>query len=125
MCKRKVRSGFRLHPRIDRTETSILIKFTINSAKKLVVEPQVTVGQSFCSAAFHDVSYVSVFTATELTALSFVFFFGEETARRGVEGEGKSCRPPCSTPHVPVLLASMSHCVLHFTCRIVSKKKKS
>ena len=28
------------------------------------------------------------------------FFFG---ARRGVEGEGKSCRPPLSSPHVPVL----------------------
>ena len=54
--QRNVRCGFRLHPRIAKSEASILIEFTIHSAKKLVVEPPVTVGLSFCLAALHDVS---------------------------------------------------------------------
>ena len=45
----------------------LLVEFTIASAEKLVVEPQVTVGLSFCSAALHDVSYVFIFIAMELS----------------------------------------------------------
>ena len=33
-----------------------LIEFIIKSARKLVVEPPMTVGLRFCFAAFHDVS---------------------------------------------------------------------
>merc|ERR1712012_1109683 len=39
------------------------------SAKKLMVEPPATVGLGLCSAAIHDVSYDSLFTAMELSAL--------------------------------------------------------
>ena len=35
---------------------------------KVVVKPPVTVGLCFYSAAFRDISYVSVLIATELTA---------------------------------------------------------
>ena len=45
-CTRNVRSRFRLHPRIAESEVSVLFEFTINSAKKLVVEPPVTVDLS-------------------------------------------------------------------------------
>ena len=58
-----------LHPHIAKSETFNLIEFTIESAKKYVAEPPGTVGLSFCSAASHDVSYVSLFTAMELAAL--------------------------------------------------------
>ena len=51
--------------------------------------------------------------------LCFLSYVG---ARRGVEGEGKSCRLPLSTTHVPVL-APMSRCMLHLTCLIVTTKK--
>ena len=36
---------------------------TRRSVRNFAVEPPVTVGLSFCPAAFHDVSYVSVFSA--------------------------------------------------------------
>ena len=39
------------------------------SLKKLVVEPPTTVGLGLCSAAIHDVSYDSLSTALELSAL--------------------------------------------------------
>ena len=48
-----------------RASRFFFIAFTINSAK---VDPPVTVDLSLCSAAFHDVSHVSVLTAMELTA---------------------------------------------------------
>ena len=50
MCKRNVRSGIRLHSLIAISEASILIEFTIRSARILVVE--LLVGLSFCSARF-------------------------------------------------------------------------
>ena len=58
-----------LHPRIFKSEASILIEVTINSAKKLVVEPPVTVDLSFCLAALHDVSCVSLLSVTVSTAV--------------------------------------------------------
>ena len=33
VCERNVRSGFRLHPRIAKSEASILIELTIDSAR--------------------------------------------------------------------------------------------
>ena len=59
-----------------------------------------------------------------------VFFFAVPCAvssflwaRRRAEGEGKSCRPPLSSPHVPMLYCSLHfiHVAHHYT---VSKKKK-
>ena len=61
-----MRSGFRLHSRIAISEASILIEFTSKSATILMVESPA--GLSFFSAAVHDVSYGSLFTAVELTA---------------------------------------------------------
>ena len=53
-------------------------------------------------------------------ALSFVFFFGVHGGVLRV----RSCRPPLSTPRVPVpVIHCMSHCMLHFTCPIVSKER--
>ena len=69
VCERTVRSGFRLHSRIAKSEASVLIEFTIKSIRKMVVEPPVTAGLGFCSAAIHDVLFDSLFTAMELTAL--------------------------------------------------------
>ena len=43
LCKRNVRSRSRLHPRIAESEASVLCDFATKSAKKLVVEPPVTV----------------------------------------------------------------------------------
>ena len=45
---------FRPLPRIAESEASLLIEFMIKSARRLVVEPPMTVGLRFCSAAFHD-----------------------------------------------------------------------
>jgi hypothetical protein len=69
ICERNVLSGFRVHSSIPKSEASVLIDLTIKSAKKLVVEPPATVGLGLCSAAIHDVSYDSLFTALELSAL--------------------------------------------------------
>ena len=110
---------------------------TIDSARKLVVEPLATVGLGLCSTAIFDVSYDFLFTALELSALNpwlvrtvkeldctvtdcgshvkrvltrsdpliltLAFSFFWEGARRDVEGEEKSCRPPLSISHVPLL----------------------
>ena len=70
------------------SEASIPIELTIDSARKLVVEPPATVGLGLCSAAAHDVSYDFSFHCV-----------GAEC----VEGEEKSCRPPLSISHVPLL----------------------
>ena len=69
VCERNVLSGFRVHSSISKSEASVLIDLTIKSAKKLVVEPPATVVLGLCSAAIHDVSYDSLFTALELSAL--------------------------------------------------------
>ena len=53
VCKRKVRSGFRLHSRISLSEASFLI-FFIKPARKFVVEPPITVGLSLISASVTD-----------------------------------------------------------------------
>ena len=45
------------------THRHILFEFTNKSAKKLVVELPATVEFGLCSAAFHDVSYDSLFIA--------------------------------------------------------------
>ena len=45
----------------------------------------------------------TVFLMLALSLLYFDFFW----ERRGVEGDGKSCRPPLSTPHVPVHTTSI------------------
>ena len=55
--------------RIAKPEAPVLIEFTIKPARKLVVVPPVTAGVGFCSAAIHDVSFETLFTAMELTAL--------------------------------------------------------
>ena len=47
---------------------------------------------------------MSLMVCTDTDA-NLVFFGG----RRGVQGEGKSCRPPLSTPHVPVLALHVSN----------------
>ena len=41
--QRNLRSRFRLHPRITDSDASVLIEFMIKSARKLVVEPPMTV----------------------------------------------------------------------------------
>ena len=64
--QRNVRSRFRPHRRIAGAEASILIEFTVNQQFPGGLEPPITVGLSFCSAAFHD---DSLFTAMKLTAL--------------------------------------------------------
>ena len=43
-AQRNVRSRFRLHSRITDAEASVLIQFTIKSARKVVVEQPMTVG---------------------------------------------------------------------------------
>ena len=54
---RNVRSGFRLHARIAKSEVSTFqIEFAIKSAMKLGGEPPMTVDLRFCSA-LNDVSY--------------------------------------------------------------------
>ena len=53
--KRNVRSGFRLHPRIAKSEASILFELSTKSTRELVVEPPMTVGLSFCAVAVYDV----------------------------------------------------------------------
>ena len=57
------------HSSIPKSEAPVLIDLTTKSAKKLVVVPPATVGLGLCSAAIHDVSYDSLFTALELIAL--------------------------------------------------------
>ena len=57
VCESTVRRRFRLHPRIEKSEASILIELTIDSARNVVVEPPATVGLGLCSDAIHDVSY--------------------------------------------------------------------
>ena len=52
-----------------KSEASVLIKLMTKSARKLVVEPPVTVGLGFCTAAIHDISYDSLFTAKVFTAV--------------------------------------------------------
>ena len=64
--QRNVRSRFRPHPRIAESDALFLFEFTIKSTRKLLVEPSVMVGLSFCPVAFHD---DSLFTAMKLTAL--------------------------------------------------------
>ena len=69
VCERNLRSGFRLHARIAKSEASVLFKLMTKSARKLVVEPPVTVGLGFCTATIHDISYDSLFTAKVFTAV--------------------------------------------------------
>ena len=57
------------HSSIPKSEASVPIDLTTKSVKKLVVEPPSEVGLGLCSAAIHDVSYDSLFTALELSAL--------------------------------------------------------
>ena len=53
--------------------------------------------------------------------LTFLFFFfGGEHGGESVEGEGKSCRPPLSSPHVPVLAPEL----LTFHDAVFKKKKE-
>ena len=61
VCESSVRRRFRLHPRIAKSEASILFELTIDSARKLVVEPPATVGLGLCSGAIPDVSYDLLF----------------------------------------------------------------
>ena len=60
---------FTQHSSIPKSEAPVLIDLTTKSAKKLVVVPPATVELGLCSAAIHDVSYDSLFTALELIAL--------------------------------------------------------
>ena len=49
------------YPHIVVSEESVLIEFIFKSSNKLLVKPHVTVGLSFCSAAFHDEPSFEVF----------------------------------------------------------------
>ena len=69
MCEKNVLSGFRVHSSITKSEASVLINLTIKSAKKLMFEPLATVGLDLCSAAVHDVSYDSLFTAMDVDSV--------------------------------------------------------
>ena len=69
VCERNVLSGFRVESSIPESVASVLIDLMTKSAKKLMVEPPPTVGLGLCSAALHDVSYDSLFTAVELSTL--------------------------------------------------------
>ena len=69
VCERNVLSGFRVHSSIPKSEGSVLIDLTIKAAKKLMVEPLTTVGLNLCSAAIHDVSYDSLFTAMDVDSV--------------------------------------------------------
>ena len=100
-----------------------------------MVEPPATVGLGLCSVAIHDVSYDSLFTALEMSALKpwlvrpakeshcTVTVCGSHVKRVSTRGDctdldaglflfghgemlrvrEKSCRPPLSISHVPVL----------------------
>ena len=70
VCERNVLSGFRVHSSVTKSEVSALIDLTTRSAKKLMVGPSATVGLGLNSAASHDVSYDSLFTASETNALT-------------------------------------------------------
>ena len=69
VCERNVLSGFRVHSSIPKSEASVLIDLTIKSAKKLMFEPLTTVELDLCSAAVHDVSYDSLFTAMDVDSV--------------------------------------------------------
>ena len=69
MCDRNELSGFRAHPSIPKSETSVLTDLMTKSVKKLMVEPSATVGLGLCSYATHDVFYDSLFTPFELSTL--------------------------------------------------------
>ena len=56
------------------------------------------------------------------TFFSLVFFLG---VRRDVEGEGKSCRPPLSISHVPVLTELIVFSFFQCVTLFFFKKKKS
>ena len=72
VCERNVRSGFRVHSKIAKSEASVLIDL-IKSVRKLVVEPPVTVGLGLCSIAIHDIPYDSLFAAMEFSALKLAY----------------------------------------------------
>ena len=76
--------------------------------QEFVVEPPMTVGLSSCSAALHGVSCDFFSSVTDAGTVLFLGGERGRRARRSVEGEGKSCRPPLSTPHVLYTLTSCS-----------------
>ena len=68
VCERNVLSGLGAHSGISKSEASALIDLATRSAKMLMFESFTTVGLGFNSAAIHDVSYETLFVASELGA---------------------------------------------------------
>ena len=140
VCRRNVRSGFRLHPLIFKSEALILIEFTINSAKKLVFEPPVTVDLSFCMLPFMT-SFTSLFflrrsslgetVVGHLTrhALLFIFFdFKLHPALHLLKRLSPKklffntsfqllISPECSSTNIACILSLTSRTSSHVLCR--------
>ena len=88
--QRNVRSRFRLHPRFADPEVSHLIESVIKSARKLVVEPPMTVDLNSCAASV---------TVADLACVPFSLFFGGHGGMLRVRGS-------------PADLLSISHVLL-------------
>ena len=88
-----------------------MIEFTIKSTKKLLVKPPVTVGLSSCSAAFHDVSLC----CDEAHRI--------ETVTRRDDNFFPCFRARTDADADFLVFFTVSHCMLHFACSIVSTKK--